>query len=233
MKKKQFNKLNMYTAVYGALQQNKSDWAKNDAMVRMIDQFNGLYSAIQRALFVQKEETKPITQNKHYLKEHLIEEIMAMSGYLAVIAKNQRDILLKGQLQFSASTFRRSHELDFWVRVEAFVALVDRYKLQLEEAGITPVDFDELNRAVEEYKPYSAAPRHAISVRLTVTQRIAELFGEMDSFLKDSLDRSMIKLGRNSPEFLRLYRQSRKLKHVLHPIRKTTGEDDSSPPGGD
>ena len=88
-------------------------------------------------------------------------------------------------------------------------SLAVKHKDIFVDYGSAPEKVDELKKEIDDFITVISAPRSAIVTRSQATQRMKELFSEINQLLKNKTDKLMLLFEHSHPEVYQNYKAAR------------------------
>lgn len=221
------NKIAMYKAVRAVIESNQANWSALPAFASAVQTFGERLNALEQAAYHQNLALVGVSAVKNAKRAIVADKTYAMSSSLVAYAVVTNDVELFQQMKIA------KHELDNCSK-DRMLILVNRVLTRatalvnlLADYGIDQASIDELQVLRDELDAQMGAPRNAIIDRKGQTARIKSLVRELDAILKFQLDRLMVILKEDFPQFFQDYGYARSV--VDHRNRRASASPDVPP----
>ena len=205
----QRNKLSMFLAVLGVLQDHNTQWSGLTAFAALVNSLDLLTKAILKASGIQGTPKTGIAggkNRKQLLMIDLAAEVIGDVHSYAVTAEDD-DLIAKSNVEISDLINMADTLVGPYCRTLYDLGVL--YATQIAELGTSAADLALLDAAIIDYLPLATAPRQAASAGTVVTGDIKTDTASADALLKLQLDKAMRKFKRKNPEFFNAYTSAR------------------------
>ena len=211
----------MYKAVRSIIETNQVNWSELPAFASAVQTFGERLNALEQAAYHQNLALVGVSAVKNAKRAIVAEKAYAMSSSMVAFAVVTNDVELINQMKIA------KHELDNCSK-DKMLILVDRILTRandlvnlLGDYGIDQTTVDELQLLRDELDTQMSAPRNAIIDRKGQTGRIKSLVRELNAIIKFQLDKLMVILKEDHPQFFIDYTNARMI--VDHRNRPASG----------
>lgn len=211
----------MYKAVKSIIVANEANWSDLPAFASAVQTFGERLDALEQAAYHQNLALVGVSAVKNAKRAIVADKAYAMSSSMVAFAVVSNDVELISHMKIA------KHELDNCSK-DKMLILVDRIITRandlvnlLGDFGIDQASVDELQLLRDELDAQMSAPRNAIIDRKGQTARIKSLVRELDAIIKFQLDKLMIILKEDHPQFFVGYSNARII--VDHKNRSASG----------
>ena len=165
---------------------------------------------------------------KEAKRELVAEKAYAVSSSLMAFAVLENNVALINQMKIGKWDLRRGGRTKVLQLLDLILLKATEHVNALADFGVDQQTVDELQTLRDELEVMLGAPRNAIIERKVLTQQIKLLTREIDMILKHQLDRLMIVLKEEHPDFFAAYKNARviidlKAKHGGSESESNTG----------
>ncbi len=208
MTKRFYNKLRMYLAVLKVLMDNKPKWEAMSAFNTEITEIDDHVRLIEEKRPAAEQATGAITEDKHSVKEDLMDLLLDVCGQLHSIGDRIGNKELMAATDFEESNFK-GRDANLPNITTEIVKLARANQETLAEYGITADEIDEMEKLGVLFAQKDTEPRAVVSQRKSAGESLGDLYRETDLKLDLRLDKMMKKFRRTAPEFYRAYQNAR------------------------
>ena len=209
MTKRYYNKLRMYIAVLKVLTDNRSKWEAIPMYNTEIGEFSDHVGLIDKARDAAGQTTNGITEDKHLLKEEIIDLSLDIAGQLHSMAARAVNNQLMAATDFEESDLEKGHDADLMKTTKNIVALARQNIDNLANYGTTTTEIDQLEQLCSLFEQKDTEPRTVVSERKSAGESLSLLIKDADSLLEDRIDKMMKKFSRTDSEFYSTYKNAR------------------------
>jgi len=179
-----------------------------------IDKLDQIITQIDQERVQQEKAISGVTEAKNFTEEDLIEQTIDISGAVHSYAHSKNDLVLMAKVNYKSSVIERM-SIEQLIAASGIV-LEEALKIpvaDLADEGITTEEMTVYKGIVTFYKTLSTSAREAIIARSLHTKKIALLFEQAGSLVKNSLDRLAPQFKRKDPDFYLQYKAARNVIH--------------------
>ncbi len=231
MKNKENRKLNMYLNVNEILEKNIDTWGKIPELKNAYNDFVDNVKKITGLKKEQEKDTKSIRKLKENTRINLIDKLFPVKNILEVYAYDRkktkpiknanisRNKLLKNKdsllIDTSKSIWKKAEKLysQSVLPVEKVKSNSKKYK-DLTKYGLSDKILDELDKARKEFSEVRLKYKNQLSDKKMCTKKINSLLKQTNRLLKKKIDKLMVLVERENPQFFKKYKESRKIKKI-------------------
>jgi hypothetical protein len=204
-------KLKMYRATESYCDANAAIVASNVAFQTAFTGFKTNIETIISTLQADELVLTGITADKLQSKQKLCRMTAETAGVIYAYAVTVGDNTLKMAVDFPVSDLTRMREDSLAVRCQSIHDAGSANLAALADYGVTQASLDNLQTAIDTYSADTPKTRTAISQRKTMTAKLAHLFDETDTLLKDRLDKLVQIFNSAHPDFVQTYEAARRI----------------------
>jgi hypothetical protein len=129
----------------------------------------------------------------------------SLSAYAVITGK----VMLFNQMKFRKKTLLRGDRNEVVRLMDLVIEKATEFQSELDPYGIDAADIAELQGLRDELEVHFGAPRNAIVERKTATANLDTLSREINDLLRFQLDKLMLVLKEEAPEFYSTYTNAR------------------------
>lgn len=203
------NKVAMYKAVRSTLAKHKGIWESIPAFSQSHSAFIEKLRALEQNAFEQSFALIGISAAKDAKKQIVAEKTYAISsGILAYAVINNNSTLIE-LMNIGKKVIFQASKAKLIQIVDRVIANGTEFGDDLAEFGVTSEKISELHDLRDELEMILNSPRNAIIARKGYTQQIAKTRKELDQILKMQIDKLMLVLEFEHPDFFAEYKNAR------------------------
>ncbi|WP_423147073.1 hypothetical protein [Rubrolithibacter danxiaensis] len=223
MNQRQLNSLSMYKAVAASFYQFSSAWNTIEPIVQIFNNFqNNIRNIEASGLSQQQNSTIGYTEQRELQQTKLIELTFSLALKLTSYAKVTKNPVLEKRVNFSRSAFVRMKEEMLVYTCQDILGLGYQHQEQVVAYQVTQQILEELQSAINAYKPLTAQRDKVGDMRSVITKTLNTLFKEARNNL-DLLD-SLVEGLSASKAFIDTYKQARKINDRGGKVKTPTAE---------
>lgn len=218
MNAKQEVKLGMFNVIVSSL----------DIQLQTVQQFTAFHEAYLRFklkvnsihMVGQQEDLiiSGLALDKTQVKVNLVTMGADIAALVYTYAVEVNDVLLMTEINYSASKLRSTKDDQLPIRLKNIHDRAVSNLTALEGYGINAPLLATFSDLIETYKEKVPNPRRGISTKKSVKANMVVLFQEADAILKLQLDKRVVALKTQYPDFVANYKSNR----ILIDAAKTT-----------
>ena len=213
MDTRQINQVLMFTRV--------EDYCENpgyQAIIRAIEGLKEDYESFCQFMVPLRQVTATalslmsggVSEDKAQLRERMAEQASRLSAGLLNVAGKIADPILSRDARLSKSDVLSGRELEAVTKVDALLKLALPHGPALAKYAVTEAMIDDLDALAERFSKAIGRPRAVILERKRANQNIPELIAQASESLV-RIDRTLKILEETHPDFVRGYRNSRRI----------------------
>ena len=199
----------MYKAVQTVIASNNAAWSGFVAFENVFTKFNEKVNLLQEHAYNQSLALVGVSASKEAKRELVAKKAHAMSSSLSAYAVLVNNVELFNQMKISRWDILRGGRSRVLQLLDLIISKAEAHVNELSDFGVEQQTISELQTLRDELEVMLAAPRNAIIERKTLTHQIKVLTREIDMILKHQLDKLMIVLQEDHPDFFTVYRNAR------------------------
>jgi hypothetical protein len=218
MNAKQEVKLGMYNVIVSSL----------DAQLQTVEQFSAFHTAYLRFkikvntihIVAQQEDLiiSGLALDKTQIKKNVVIMAADIAALIYSFAVEVNDPLLMNEVNYSVSKLRTTKDDQLPIRLKNIHDRGVAHLPALQEYGINATLLATFSEMIEAYKEKVPNPRRGISTKKGIKANLVVLFKETDTILKLQLDKRVVALKTQYPDFVANYKSNR----ILIDAAKTT-----------
>lgn len=209
MKSKIVNKLNMYHAVSLVCQTHTSAWDTTPAFVQGYDAFVAKVTALEQQAYQHTQSLVGVRENKDVFRETTIEKAEVIANALRSLAAFSGNSMLKSAMRFQHTQLEKSNATRLIQYLDSIIEAAGSHIIELPDYGVSQTKLDELIVLRDQLTHQLSATRNALVVRKSLTTNLEQLAKEIDQLLKNALDKLVLVLKADSPQFFLQYTAAR------------------------
>ncbi|MCB0805946.1 MAG: carboxypeptidase-like regulatory domain-containing protein [Bacteroidales bacterium] len=219
----QENKFSSYLVTETVIDQNITTWEPVQSFSDIANKVKSIITDIREKRQIQELNNTSLTENKHDVAAKLIEETLKLLYALVSYAVYSGKKRILSQVNYTESEIRYIRDTILYDRALLIQRKAREYETDLGAYLITPEDISKQNETLTEYATTIAEKSAANTVTKTATEDLKAKFHEMDTLLKEKLDRLILIFKATNPEFVQQYFNSRIIIDLGH-RKSTTGQ---------
>lgn len=212
------NKLRMYRAVRQVVQKYNSSWTGLVAFENAVNQFAQKVTELENLTYQKTKSLMGVTSKRdaHRIKtgELALQVANAIYAYASSIENDE----LKAKMHYTPSAMKYSPNMRFISAVEGILNKAKLMASDLVPFGIDQDKIDDLELAYLEMVEILNLPRQAVVSRKVIGEKIDNVITDLDTVLKDQLDRLIVLLKEDELDFVLTYEGARTI--VNHPATR-------------
>lgn len=209
----------MYKAVRSIIETNQANWSALPAFASAVQTFGARLDALEQAAYHQNLALVGVSAVKNAKRSIVADKAYAMSSSMVAFAVVNNDVELINQMKIAKHELLNSSKDRMLILLDRILTRANDLVNLLGDYGIDQPSIDELQLLRDELDAQMSAPRNAIIDRKGQTARIKSLVRELDAIIKFQLDKLMIILKEDHPDFFIGYTNAR----VIVDHRNRTG----------
>lgn len=214
----------MYKSVKTVIAGKEALWNGLPAFVNSYATFSEKLQTLETHAYNQQLALVGVSAVKNSKREAVADRAYAMSSSLAAFAVLSNNVELIDQMKISKYELQRAPKSRILQHLDLILIKATEFVSQLGDFGVDQTSIDELQVLRDELDIMLSAPRNAIVERKVLTQQIKMLMKDIDALLKFQLDKLMVVLAEEHPEFFAAYKNVRMI--VDHRNRRSgTGQE--------
>lgn len=203
----QMNKLRMYRKVNGVANTYQTAIGKYAPILNANQAFEGNLSQIEEVLAAQEGTQDISAEEKEGRKESMALECSELAAAGFVYAKESGNTALQSVLEVSYSEVRYTDDQSAYNTARAVCSALKEVQPDLEAYMISADDLAKLDGLVEGFKLAMKSTSGQDSVART--RQLAGLFKKTSEYLRDHLDKLMMRVRRKEPVLYDAYTNAR------------------------
>ena len=212
MNTRQKSKSEMYQTVGQVCDDEAGIISEIAAFQTAVNQFKAIFAQILETEQIRSQPLTGITAGKSADRANLTKTAAAVAGFLSAYASVTKNAALKSDVNFSNSKLLLMREDMLVQTAQNIHDLGTANAAALKDYGVTAAKSAELQTAIDAFKISMLKPRTAKDQKATLTVNRDELFAQMDDILINQMDFLVKNFEQTHPDFVRKYRQARKIK---------------------
>lgn len=226
MNNSQQNKLSMYESAAKILDENKSIWQNLKALAEAVQEFTALLDALRNKGVQRAKNTTGVTQGKNAKKEQMAKKAAQLAASAFAYAEKLNDKVLQAKFNYSITDIKKTDDNNAISLTFAITEEAEKIQDKLADYGVQPEEISEVKSLGTEFKNFIGEKANVKSGRVAATGSLSDLFKAADNLLKNQIDKLLMRLKDQNPEFYRTYQNARAIRDLGGRTRKK--EEESS-----
>lgn len=222
MDKKILNKAAMYFVVQNLLHGNSDKTSVIRVFAKAITKLGELLGILSS----KSEEVASLSKGKYEAKEakevKLKELVYSVVSALLAYSADTENAELKAKIKTTKSKLARMRERDLIIFSRNILKTVNEHRESLADYDISETDITTFGQLVNDYEQAKGEVGKGISSRVGVRKTQADIMNEVDTLLKDKIDKYMERLQTKFPEFHAQYKSARVIRDIGGEYKKGT-----------
>jgi hypothetical protein len=214
MNTREFNKMNMFTAVNSVFQLSKDSIAKIKKLEEAIGGFGEKLTVISGHDAEYTLAAAGATAAKKSAANTLIDTVMRISNALSVLGDHTGNEQLKAECRIYSSRLYLLRDLELIKLGNHIAEIVQQHAAELAEYGIADSDRAALAAAIESFSKMREGQQQRMSEVKSVRGMLYKDITEAAGILKNEIDPLMELVKAGNSEFYNQYRAARKIKDL-------------------
>jgi hypothetical protein len=211
MNKKQSNKLNAYMSVKGVLDKHGKKYSSVPMLAQTVGEFFVLLDEIKEVGVWTEMDTTGETSAKLVAKDKLASLASRLAASGMAYAFDRSDAELEAALDYAFYKIRYARDSETLQISGAIATELLNHRANLAGYMVTEEHLADLQRHIEKFREASEIKGGVKSRRVADTKRLVRLFKSTDDLLYRKMDKLMIRLKTDYPDFFTAYRSARKI----------------------
>ena len=212
-------KLNSYNTVEDYCTERNAIVATSPAFQSAFNTFKAKKSGLVASFELEAQALKGIAMDKKQAKQILASQFSDVAALIFAYAFNAKNNTLREAVNYSTSDLIRMKDDEINKVCSNIRKAAAENMTTLTDYGIDQAMITSMDSTLENYEATTTGPRTAITNRRNYKKMIDEQIKEIDSLLKNSLDKIAVKFKKNHPDFYRTYTYNRV---IVDPKSSTT-----------
>ena len=211
MEKRTENKIRMFDASLGVLNDFKTVWQNNAGFTEVTNELTNGVADIKAMRSQTGTSTNGITDAKEVVYDDLIDSTMELAGPLVSLAKRMNNNELKNKVKCTDSDLKSLTENALVQRAKDLATEALKYKEGLARYNVTEQQITDLDNLANQFGAMISGPREVVSVRVSAKISLNQLIRNISTLLKEELDGLVEQYRRSNPDFGNAYFTARKI----------------------
>ena len=212
----QSNKLKMFQAVQTVMDENASIWQDLTIVADVANKVKSIIVDILNIRQVQERDTTGITVNKTVIRDNLIQATVKVIRALVAFATVKKDYVLLGEVNYTKSELEKSRDNILYDRARLIHSRAQPLELELLDYFIGTPDITAIDTLAKDFNIAIPEKRAATTVQKTSTSDLKQKFAEADLILYEQLDKLILILEPEHPDFVKQYFIARTIVNLGH-----------------
>lgn len=167
-------------------------------------------------------------ENQQFRKELITKTLKVSAGLQAHGAEVDNKVLLE-QINFAPSTLAQISSTKLLNKARQIFSLTQGLEKELGVFRVTPQHVQELDMAIEKYDTSDPDKRLATAEGKNATQKLSSLFTQTSRMLRNKLDKFLLPLASEAPDFHHKYLTARTIVHTGGSGKKRSSAKNPAP----
>jgi len=212
----QSNKLKMFQAVQTVMDENASIWQDLTIVADVANKVKSIIVDILNIRQVQERDTTGITVNKTVIRDNLVQATLKVIRALVAYATVKKNYVLLGEVNYTKSDLENSRDNILYDRARLIHTKAQSLELELLDYFIGTPDITAIDTLSKEFNIAIPEKRAALTVQKTSTSDLKQKFADADLILKEQLDKVILILEPERPDFVKQYFNARLIIDLGH-----------------
>ena len=184
-------------------------WSENKAISAVVGKIEKSLTEIEDVNTKQKITSAGATKKKTKIRKELDNLSNVFLGSFRSYARLIDDVQLFEKFDITISEIRKVKDTEVIGESKAIIAFATKHLKDLKDFGTTKEMIDKYKSIAADFKDVLALPQTIIAERKTLTQKLKDLFKQLDEMLNEDLDNYMIQFITKNPDFYSDYENAR------------------------
>ena len=195
--------------VYQEMIRKREFWKDNKAITKTVDNEKQLLDKIEEVNTKQKTTSVGASKKKTKIRNELDKLTNVFYGSFRSYARSIDDVQLYEKYDYSLTELKDVKDTEVIGQSQAVVDFATEHLNDLKDYGTTKEMIDEYKAIALEFEKILAVPQTIIAERKTLTEKLKDLFKQMDELLNNDLDNLMMQFITKNPDFYSDYENAR------------------------
>lgn len=219
MNSQQEAKLNMYRSIKQLCDDNATTIATNTAFLGAFNTYKAKLSTLITTATSESQIITGIAVDKTVAKKNLCQLATDISAIVFAYASSVNNNTLKNGVSLPFSDLFKLKDDQLPLTCQNIHGLATTNATALVPFGITAAMLTTLQTSITDYSTAVPKPKTAKSVKSTYTKNIKLLIKEIDTILKDQMDKLVVAFKPTKPDFVTSFKNARV---IIDPAKTTT-----------
>ncbi len=219
MNSKQEAKLNMYRTTQQHCEKHAALIKNYPAFENGCNALSAKNAALIGTATAQSQVITGVAQDKALEKNNLCKMATNVGGLVFAFASKAKNNTLKQSVNYSYSDLHRLKDDLLVPVVNNIYQAAAANAAALQTYGVTDALLQAFKASIERYSEAVPRPRGAKSERITSADNAKQLIREIDALLKNELDKLVMAIEPDNPDFVATYKNCR---FIYNPATQTT-----------
>jgi len=216
----------MYRTVIKVFAKHPADWNTVPSLVTAVTKLKSATTQLEKLASQQGNSIVGVKAIKEKEKLKAIERADLLANAIRALAADSKEPGLREQVKFSVTDLKAASGQLLKQLFDRIREKAEDHAPQLADYGITQQQIDDFANDCDQLNNVLGSTRDAIVNRTQQTIAIKDLLLEVDTLLKESIDRQVKVLRSIHPDFFNLYQSARIIVD-----KKGKGPHKDEPPG--
>ena len=209
MNRIQQNQKSMFSAVHDSFKTYSTILDTNPAMTSARNVFGTMLEELEQVEMIQSGHAVGHAELKQKEEAEMIQATVQIAAILYVYALDKDLPDLQKKASVSPSMLKRMSSGALKTACLNILQLAEQHKEVFVDYGSKPEKVDELKKEIDDFVAVISAPRSAIVTRSQATQRMKEIFSDINHLLKNKIDKLMLLFEHSHAEAYQNYKAAR------------------------
>jgi len=211
MRKRENNRLNAYNRVMGVLKSNSELFDGTEVFKSAVEEFSTRRDELFKIEAEIKKGSKPVVYAKNKMKRRLALEGAGLASIIALYAYEHRNIELEKDVRYSYSDLYKSREALFIAKIGTILEIAEKNADVLKDYRVSGEDLAAFRGLAVEFTSLAESAGEAVTRRIANNKRSRELMNEIEELLTNRIDRIVLIMKQDHPDFYRAYHAARQI----------------------
>jgi len=184
-------------------------WKSNKAISKVVEKIIGLLAELEKVNANQQITSAGATKKKSQIRKELDKLTNVFLGSFRSYARSINDVQLYEKYDLSMTEIKDVKDTEVIGESQAVAEFATSNLKDLKDFGTTQETIDEYKLVATNFRKILAVPQSIIAERKTLTQKLKDLFKQLDEYLTEDLDNYLMQFITKNPDFYSDYENAR------------------------
>jgi hypothetical protein len=184
-------------------------WKDNKAISKVVEKIIGLLAELEKVNANQKITSAGATKKKSQIRKELDKLTNVFLGSFRSYARSINDVQIYEKYDLSMTEIKDVKDTEVIGESQAVAEFATSHLKDLKDFGTTQETIDEYKLVATNFRKILAVPQSIIAERKTLTQKLKDLFKQLDEYLTEDLDNYLMQFITKNPDFYSDYENAR------------------------
>lgn len=199
----------MYHAVSVVCQAHTTVWETTPAFVQVYGVFVSKVTELEQQAYQHTQSLVGVRENKDLHREATIQKAEVIANALRSLAALSDDSVLKATMRFQHTQLEKAGATRLIQYLDSIIEAAGNHITQLPDYGVSQPKLDELIELRDQLVYRLGSTRDALVIRKSLTANLDLLVKEIDGLLKNTIDKLVLVLKADFPQFFLQYTAAR------------------------